>query len=580
MKRRSKNPSFMKTIVMAHPWRSALASVCLTLAGFAEGVGLVALLPLLGIVVGQPGETGGRLGEYVREAFHAVGMEPSLALLLVLMVILMTLKGALVLLAMRQAGYTVAYVETELRLSLITALMNARWEHFISKRQGAFANALTVEAERSAAGYWYACRIAAFSIQVGVYATISALVSWKVTLFAVLGGGISVAILGRFVAMSRRAGLQQTELLKSVSARLVEGLSGIKPLKAMGCEERLTPILEAETRDLNRARRQQVYSFESRGALHEPVLVLLVAVGLYLALAVWQAPLEAVMMLALLFWRALTRVGGIQSDYQELARVESAYWSLQEAIEEARAAGEVTNEGKTPSLNRGLSLRNLSFSYGDQMVLEHVSLSVPVGGFVALVGPSGAGKTTVADLMVGLVRPTSGDVYVDDLPLSDVNLRQWRGMIGYTPQDAILFHDELYVNVSLGDPGIGLADAEEALRLAGAWDFVSALPDGMATVVGERGAKLSGGQRQRIAIARALARKPKLLILDEVTAALDAKTEEEICSNLLQLKGKVTIVAISHQPTLVDAADMVYRVDGGRAQEVPKLSAGKMRRSF
>jgi ATP-binding cassette, subfamily C, bacterial len=536
---------------------------------------LATLLPLIGIMVGKDSAQGGLLGQYVQNAFQAVGVEPRLSVLLVLMVTLMTLKGGLVLMAMKQAGYTVALVETEFRLSLIRALMNAKWEHFISRRQGVFANAITLEAERSAAGYWYACHVAAYSIQVGVYGVVSALVSWEITLTAVVGGGITVVLLGRFVDMSRRAGVRQTELLKSVSARLVEGLAGIKPLKAMGCEKLLTPILEAETKELNKARQQQILSFEARSALHEPMLVLLVAVGLYCALEIRHAELAAVMMLALLFWRTLSRVGGIQADWQELARLESAYWSLRSSIDEAEAASEVTKNGRTPTLHSGVALRNVTFSYDEKAVLEDVGMEIPAGAFVTLIGPSGAGKTTIADLIIGLILPVSGDVYVDGVSLSDVSLREWRGLIGYTPQDAVLFHDTLHVNISLGDPAISPAQAEEALMSAGGGDVLAGLPGGLATVVGERGAKLSGGQRQRVAIARALVRKPKLLILDEVTAALDTRTEAEICANLRELKGSTTVLAISHQPALVEAADIVYRLEGRKIRRVQRQTSGK-----
>jgi ATP-binding cassette subfamily C protein len=134
-------------------------------------------------------------------------------------------------------------------------------------------------------------------------------------------------------------------------------------------------------------------------------------------------------------------------------------------------------------------------------------------------------------------------------------------MIGYVPQETILFHDSIYANVVLADSTLTPADAQAALSAAGAWDFVSKLPQGIRATVGEKGAKLSGGQRQRIAIARALARKPALLILDEVTSALDPGSEAEICATLMQLKGRMTIFAISHQLALVGAADHVYFLD-------------------
>jgi ATP-binding cassette, subfamily C, bacterial len=185
---------------------------------------------------------------------------------------------------------------------------------------------------------------------------------------------------------------------------------------------------------------------------------------------------------------------------------------------------------------------------------------------VAIAGPSGSGKTTLIDLVIGLLNPDAGTIRIDGVALNTLDRAAWRAGIGYVPQEMFLFHDTIYSNITLGDGGLTRADARAALRAAGAWAFVSALPDGMDTVVGERGSRLSGGQRQRIALARALVRTPRLLILDEVTTALDPRTEAEICATLAGLKGAVTILAVSHQPAIVAVADLVYHLSDGIAQ--------------
>jgi len=197
--------------------------------------------------------------------------------------------------------------------------------------------------------------------------------------------------------------------------------------------------------------------------------------------------------------------------------------------------------------------------------LRNVSLAIPAGGITAIVGASGAGKTTVIDLVTALLRPQEGEVFIDDLPLQRVDWRAWRRMMGYVPQDTVLLHDTIRNNVTLGDPELTETDAVAALRAAGIWDFVAAMPEGLETIVGERGGKLSGGQRQRVALARALAHRPRVLILDEATSALDPETEAAICRTLEELRGELTIVAISHQSPLVEVADRVYRMAAGTA---------------
>jgi ATP-binding cassette subfamily C protein len=166
------------------------------------------------------------------------------------------------------------------------------------------------------------------------------------------------------------------------------------------------------------------------------------------------------------------------------------------------------------------------------------------------------------------VRPDAGEVYIDGVPLGDIDLREWRQLIGYVPQETLMLHDSVAKNVSLGDPNLTPEDIERALRDAGAWEFVSELPDGVECSVGERGMRLSGGQRQRIAIARALIHGAKLLVFDEATTALDPDSEAFVLAAIESLRGRATVLAISHQPALMGVADRIYRITDGKCTEI------------
>jgi ATP-binding cassette subfamily C protein len=271
------------------------------------------------------------------------------------------------------------------------------------------------------------------------------------------------------------------------------------------------------------------------------------------------------MILVYLLSKMVKKIGKIQQEYQEMVMLESAYWSLQGIIREAQQETEPALGDQSPLLNNFVRLDRVSFAYDELPVLRQASLTFPAGSFTSIVGPSGAGKTTIVDLVIALLRPQQGEIWIDDLPLAKVDLQKWREMIGYVPQETMLLHDSVLMNVTLGDPESTEADAEHALRAAGAWEFVSEMPQGIYSTVGERGGMLSGGQRQRIAIARALVHKPKLLILDEPTSALDPESELAICETLQQLSGRYTILAISHRATLVSAADRSYQLQDGKA---------------
>jgi len=223
-------------------------------------------------------------------------------------------------------------------------------------------------------------------------------------------------------------------------------------------------------------------------------------------------------------------------------------------------------------------VKHVDFAYDDNQVLHDVTVTFTAGQITSIVGPSGSGKTTIVDLVTGLLKPLRGEIWIDDQPLAQIDQKKWRRMIGYVPQETLLLHDTIRNNITLGDADLSDKDAEDAMRAAGVWEFVHSMPQGMQSIVGERGGKLSGGQRQRIAVARAIVHMPKLLILDEATSALDPQSESAICETLSQLRGQLTILTISHQEALVGIADKTYHVLDGKivmTEERPGIGLDK-----
>lgn len=548
----------------AYPKRTFMMVAFLLLSGFAEGIGVITVLPLLELAAGHQVEPQNTLGRTIATFFAVCGLTPTLLNLLLLIVVGMTLKGAFTLFAMKEVGYTVAHVMTDLRMRLIRALLAARWSYFVSQPAGRFANAISSETVIASRSYHVAALLMSLVLQAIVYAVLVVLVSWETALLGLVAGAMIAFLFRGLIRTARQAGEQQTQLLNFLTARLVDALQGIKPIKAMARENQLLPLLQAETQGLNESAQQQVWSMEALRVLQEPLFVLVLAFALYAALTYGSQSFTELTVITFLFYRLLNRIHSIQQTYQSVAQGESAYWSIQRAITEADAAREtVADLGNVAVFNHELRLESVKFSYGTKVVLRDLSLTISAGQFVAIIGPSGAGKTTIIDLLIRLIEPEEGVIRVDGVPLTQIELQNWRNQIGYVPQEIFLFHDTVLRNISLGDEQVTQQDAKNALRAAEAWDFVSELPLGLDTVVGERGTKLSGGQRQRIAIARALVRRPKLLILDEVTTSLDPASETALCKTLRNLAGKVTIVAVSHQPALIDVATNVYRLESG-----------------
>jgi len=292
-----------------------------------------------------------------------------------------------------------------------------------------------------------------------------------------------------------------------------------------------------------------------------------ICLGVWVAIEHFAMDLATVAVLAVALGRAFSFFGKVQKQHQKLAQGESAYWAMLASIDAAEEAREQLGGGATPRFEQGLQFRDVVFRYDSQHpVFAGLNLDIRAGSMTTLVGPSGSGKTTIIDLAIALLQPQQGAILLDGVPLPEIDIKQWRGLIGYVPQDTLLLHDTILHNVTLGDPQLTRADAEAALRAAGAWNFVKEQPQGLETVVGERGGKLSGGQRQRIVIARALINQPRLLILDEATSALDPESEEVVRQTMEGLKGRLTILAISHNRALVQAADQVYELEGGSAR--------------
>jgi len=559
----------MLSFYRAYPWQTFFTLLALSVAGLAEGVGLSVLLPLLNMAMEGQGQAApasdNEFSQSVRGALGVLGIAPSLGNMLLIVVFAIGCKSLLLLFAKRQVGYTAARLATDLRLELLRAIMRSRWEYFLGQPVGKLTNALATEAARASESFVNGATALTFLAQAVVYGAVAIAVSWRATLTGIVAGAVIIGLSHSLVRITKKAGRKQTSVLLSLMATMTDTLGSVKPLKGMGREHLADAVLSMETTRLNRALERQALGSALLESTQEFLFALIIAGGIYVALAKFAMPFATVMVLVVVVGQMVALLGKVQKQYQKMTLSESAYWSMQRTIAEAQAEEEELRGGERPVLATRLCMEGVCFAYDERRVLDDLSLEIPAGELVTLIGPSGAGKTTVVDLLIGLIRPDAGRITLDGTPLDSMDIKQWRRSIGYVPQETLLLHESIAHNVSLGDSELSQADIEHALRAAGAWDFVSALPEGMHSNVGERGGRLSGGQRQRIVIARALVRRPQLLILDEATSALDAESAEAVRQTLERLRGSLTILTITHESGLVDIADRVYRLESGRA---------------
>ena len=553
----------------AYPGRTTLALLALILAGVLDGLGLSMILGMLNLAAGTEEEPSAP-EQAALDVVNWLGLSPTTTTLLFIGVSLIAVKACIVLLANRQVGYTVAHVATDLRLRLIKAVTRSRWRYYLSQPVGSLSNAVATEAHRASEGFFHGAVMATQTINALIYASLALLISLQASLIALIFGGVVLGLLHFLIRKAGRAGRDQTGLMKSLLAVMTDQLGAVKPLKAMAREDHIDALMSSQTRDLKHALKHQVMAKAGLTALQEPLLAILVGIGFFYFLVQMNLPMATVTMMIFLIARSVNHLAKAQRSLQNMAISESAYWSLVETIDQAEAQREPARGHLKPSLDQGIEFRDVVFRYDRQPVIDGLNCLIPSGQLTVLSGPSGAGKTTVIDLASGLLHADQGTILIDGQSINDIDHHQWRRMIGYVPQDPLLINESVFLNLTLGDEGISRERAMDALKQADALDFIDALPEGLDARLGERGGRLSGGQRQRLAIARALIHEPRLLILDEATSSLDDVSEAAIVETVSRLKGRLTLLAVSHDQAMVDAADQLIRLQAASPEHRPR----------
>ncbi|WP_026987986.1 ABC transporter ATP-binding protein [Fodinicurvata fenggangensis] len=553
---------------------------CLLLGNIVQGIGIAGLVPLIAVVSDSANEEPSAASQYILEAIRALGVEPNLEILLLIVVTGISSKSLINLLAMRYVGYVVADITTSLRRRLLSNLLNARWAFLADQSLGKLAQTISMICLRAGSAFQLSANMLSNVLQTAVYLIVAFFVSWKLAIISLVIGAIITVALHRFVKEAKNVGRDDAGQTNALSAILSDAFLGMKPLKAMERQEPYANLINASISKMRRVMRKKVMVKEKLSNSQEPLLVVCLAGGFYILIEIFATPIAQLLVMGVILQRTVKTINKLQEQMQQVVILQGAYETLHQMLDESAEQAENRGGEISPRLEQGVRFDGVFFNYADNVgakskkrlkrqgkarpVLRNLSLEFPARQLSVLTGPSGAGKSTVLDLLLGFYYPRKGQILIDETPLEEVDLVAWRRMIGYVPQDLGLFTESILANITLMEPDLTEEMAVEALKAAGAWEFVSEMPQGIHTEVGERGGKLSGGQRQRIAIARALVHKPRLLILDEVTSALDEKTEAEICQTMKDLSGEVTIIAISHRPSWTNVADVVHHLDGGK----------------
>ncbi len=524
-----------------------------------------ALVPLVSQLSSDQGGQNSFLGRTTMGILSSIGISATFVNLLLVVGCFLILKSVIAFLAQRFVAISVAEVGLRIRTRLLNSMMNARWSYFVDHKPGEVAAMITAQSTTAGEAFNAVSGLATTCISaLGLLITAS-LISLPLVLFC------SIAILALALPLYyilRRA-RQSSDLQWQTASALTSGvqdvLNNMKPLKSMARQQ---TFLQSFTKGIQALRNTQIQMVVSRHAIFNGQDILgavMVLSGVFVSVTYLKTPVSQMLVVGILFYQLVDVIKRIQLAIQDANMAASAYYSVLSTIEHGDSQKEPDSGKAIPHLEKSLRFSQADFSYGAKKVLDHVDLEIPANKITVLIGPSGAGKTTLIDLIIGFYQPASGSILADDVDLKDIHLSDWRKMIGYVPQELTLLRGTIADNITLGDTKITDEEVRRALALAGALNFVEELPGGISGDIGTMGAKLSGGQRQRISLARALVHKPKLLLLDEVTSALDDASEAEICQNIKALSGALTIVAITHKPAWTLIADRVYRINKGKA---------------
>ena len=576
--------AFAKDLVTFAGRRVAPAVLLVAAGSLLEGIGLLLLVPLLGVVL--RGATGdGALSKLSHAVLSRLPSETPtgrLAFLLLGFALLLVIRG--LVLIRRDTLLTqlqVNFVNSR-RQRIVELLACSRWSTITRLRHGRISHVLGTDVYNLRTTAHFLVQISVSFVLICFQCFLVFLISPLLSLFITILLGVAYLSTRHLLARARRLGSEVTESNLAIANSTAEFLNSLKISLSQSLEGSFLEAFRigsanAATREVSFARQRGVSQAMLTGCAAATVSLVLL-----LNIAWLHSPIPVLILGIVLIARMTTPAMQIQQGVQQISHTIPAYSQLKELERELSLGGDpvalLSHRPARMETPQMIELDYVSFAHdpdGDERGgIADLSLQICPRTFLGVTGPSGAGKTTFVDLVVGLFAPQTGTILVGSKVLEGDCLRAWRESISYISQDPFLYHTSIRDNLLWADSTASEGDILRALMIAGAYELVQQLPAGLETVVGERGCLLSGGERQRIALARALVRKPILLVLDEATNAIDTAGEARILERLTQLENRPTIVIVAHRPSSLAYCDEIIELADGRLSRDSKRARG------
>ena len=550
----------LRDLVRNVPTGRLICLVLLMVSGaLTDGVGIVMLVPLLAAM--EPAS----VGSFGSDVLTKIGLAHGLPVLLVLFVVLVSIRTLLILVLSQFRNRLQHQLVEQLRRQCYAGLVGAEWRWLSAQRAGDHNAILTTNIAAVGVGFDQMIGLFANALMITAYVLAALYLSWPTTLMALTLGMLALLAMARFRKRAMHFGGVLNNANRDLHRHVQQGLSSIRLAKIFGNEQLLAVTFTSTIRAVF----QTKMSYSRDSAIGQSIIqigsAVLLALLAYVAIALWQMPLIVMLPLLLVFIRLAPMVATVNQGWNHALHALPALQDAHALINDAQRNAEPKASEQPINLRKTITFTNVSFAYAmrETAALQSLSISIPANTTAVICGESGSGKSTFADLAMGLLEPDSGSILIDDVPLTGANRIGWRRRVAYVEQSPVLFHDSIRANLLWGKASATDAELIEVLNHASA-EFVLALPDGLNTIVGDGGMRLSGGERQRITLARALLRRPVLLILDEATSALDSENAAAVRKAIAALHGWMTIILIGHQASIRDGADQVIEMESGK----------------
>ncbi|MBG0792069.1 ABC transporter ATP-binding protein [Methylocystis sp. H62] len=544
-----------------------IASALALLGSLSEGFTLILLVPLLRLLdpaAGSAGEPGGASLRIVQ----FLGIQPSLGGVLAAFICLTVARS---LINQQRTLYFCALrldVVRNIRIALYSSIARSNWSFLRKIRRTDLLSALTAESDRLDSALICSFEMPARIMLIGAHVFVAFLIAPVLTLLALATGSLLAWLVRDRLIESLQIGESLSQAYKHFYHQVSEFLLGLKITKSYGAEDQHVTAFAGAIDEVKDNFLSYLRSHTNARLIQEIAGAAAVAMFLWTAATQLHMPMAEVLVLSLILYRLLPLLQSLQQDAQQLLHAAPAAQTILKLLEACTNARELSHDEARGhySVQQGIRFEHVGFSHEQnaEESVSDVSFILPGGTLTVLFGHSGSGKSTLLDLISGLLRPSRGKIWIDERELTDERAQTWRTSIAYVLQEPFLFHDTIRANLLIAKPNATQSELREALVCSRAATFVDALPDGIDTIVGDRGNRFSGGERQRLALARALLRRPLLLVLDEPTSSLDEENEQIVLDGIEGLKGRMTMILVTHHPERVRSADQILQLERGR----------------